>query len=109
MELREAIDKLFEMTDEQRSEIFGISEVKGVLDNHYMTALIENIEDFYSEPKYGDVYVHSRDGHKIIILDGDFILSDKYECPQEMSFQCINGCYTKTGKNVADKLKGLFK
>ena len=108
MELKEAIDKLFEMTDEQRLEVFSISDVTAVLDTYHMSALIENIEAFCSDPKYGDVYL-DRSGHKVVVLYGDWILSEKYECPQSLSSEYVKKYYTKTGKNVAYKLKGLFE
>lgn len=108
MELKEAIDKLFEMTDEQRLEVFNFSDVRDVLDNYLIDNILRVIENFYSEPKYGDVYLDEM-GHKFIVLDASWGLSEKYECPQKMSFEFIAKCYTKTGKNVADKLQRLFE
>ena len=108
MELREAIDKLFEMTDEQRFEQFGVKTVEEVLDNHYVEGIVDRIESFCSKPKYGDVYL-DHNGEKVIILSGGFTLCEKYECPQSMSFEYVDKFYTKTGKNVADELKELFK
>jgi hypothetical protein len=108
MELREAIDKLFEMTDEQRFEIFGWKNAKSVLDDRTMDEILGMVREFYSEPKYGDVYVDET-GYKFIILDAGWGLSEKYECPQKMSSDIISDYYTKTGKNVADKLKDLFE
>lgn len=108
MELREAIDKLFEMTDEQRFEVFAVKEVEKVLNNYCTDAIIKDIEDFYTEPKYGDVYL-DRNGDKVIILSGGFTLCEGYECPQSMSSEYVDKRFTKTGKNVADKLEGLFE
>jgi hypothetical protein len=108
MELKEAIDKLFEMTDEQRMEVFETKDVKEVLDDYFTGCITKRIEDFYSKPKYGDVYL-DRNGDKVIILDGGLTLHEKYKCPQSMSFDYIYECFTKTGKNVADELKGLFE
>lgn len=108
MELREAIDKLFEMTDEQRYEVFGWKNVKNVLDDYEMDMISREIEKFYAKPKYGDVYVDEM-GHKFIVMDAGWGLSEKYECPQKMSSEFISKYYTKTGKNIADKLKDLFK
>lgn len=109
MELREAIDKLFEMTDELRLEVFGLKTVEAVLNYYSTNSILENIENFYSEPpKYGDVYLN-RNGKKAIVLSGGFTLCEDYECPQAMSTEYIDKFFTKTGKNVADKLKGLFE
>ena len=108
MELREAIDKLFEMTDKQRFELFGFATGKEVLDNHYVNAMVDRIKDFYSKPKYGDVYL-DKNGDKVIILDGGYTLHEKHKCPQVMPFEYVDKAFTKTGKNVADQLKELFK
>lgn len=108
MELRETIDKLFEMTDEQRMEVFETKDVEEVLDNYFMKGITKRIESFYSKPKYGDVYL-DRNGNKLIILDGGFTLYEKHECPQTMPFDYIDQYFTKTGRNVADQLKELFK
>lgn len=108
MELREAIDKLFEMTGEQRYEMFSTKEVKAVLDNFYTETIVKRIEDFCSAPKYGDVYLDSN-GEKVIILSGGFTLCESYECPQSMSSEYVDKHFTKTGKNVAGELKELFK
>lgn len=109
MELKEAIDKLFEMTDEQRLGVFGLKTVESVLNYYSTDSILKNIEDYYSEPpKYGDVYV-GKDGWKVIVLSGGFTLCEEYECPQEMSVEYVAEHFIKTGKNVADKLKGLFE
>jgi hypothetical protein len=108
MELKEAIDKLFEMTDEQRIEAFDHSNAEDVLNAYVMSTIVGFIEEFYSDPKYGDVYL-DRSGHKVVVLYGDWILSEKYECPQSLSSEYVKKYYTKTGKNVAYKLKGLFE
>lgn len=113
MELKEAIDKLFEMTDEQRNAIFDCSEVGAVLDIYCIECIVKRIEEFF-EPKYGDVY--ENEWHtKIIFLsrskekDKVWILHSDEKVPQLFSMSTIDNYYTKIGKNVADKLKGLFE
>ena len=108
MELREAINKLFEMTDEQRLEIFDFSDVEEVLNSYIMGTILVLIEEFYSNPKYGDIYL-DKNGDKLIVLDGDFALYEKCKTPQSMPFDYIERAFTKTGKNVANELKNLFK
>ena len=108
MELREAINELFEMTDEQRHNIFGLADAEDVLNSYLMTTILKNIESF-CEPKYGDVYLTKDDGSKLIILDNNYILHEVYKCPQKASLKLITEDCIKTGKNVADKLKGLFE
>lgn len=117
MELKEAIDKLFEMTDEQRYESFGLEGARAVLDNYYMDTLIKNIEEFYSEPKYGDMYMRNfgDSNKKCIFLSEDndcdkyWLLFNSTDAPQGYSKSSFKRNYTKTGKNVADKLNGLFE
>ena len=108
MELKEAIDKLFEMTDEQRERVFGVKETGAVLNDYYTNAIIKNMEDFYSKPKYGDVYLDRNGKRVVVLLGGGFTLCEDYECPQSMSSEYIDGFFTKTGKNVADELGRLF-
>jgi hypothetical protein len=108
MELKEAIDKLFEMTDEQRVEVFDFSNAEEVLNSYVMSSIVGFIEEFYSEPKYGDVYL-DKDGRKIIVLNGGLNLCEEYEAPQELTNEFLIQKCTKTGKNVAYELRGLFK
>lgn len=108
MELKEAIDKLFEMTDEQRYELFEYTNAEDILDSYLMSSILQRVEDFYSKPKYGDVYL-DKNGKKVIVLSGGFTLCENYECSQAMSAEYIDEFFTKTGKNVTDKLKGLFE
>lgn len=107
MELKVAINKLFEMTDEERHAVFGHERVEDVLDNCHTDNIIRLIENF-SSPKYGDVYI-DEEGFKLVILDGGYSLCERYECPQKFSLNSLVKYYTKTGKNIADKLGGLFQ
>lgn len=113
MELKETINKLFEMTDEQRTEVFGVSSVESILDNYYTNAIIENIENYFTpSPKYGDVYVNKDGDKKAIVLRYGYYcyyLTNEHECPQKMTPKNFLTYYTRTGKNVADKLKELFE
>ena len=107
MELKVAINKLFEMTDEERHAVFGREEVEDVLNNYHTDNIIRLIENF-SSPKYGDVYINDQ-GFKLVALDDEYFLCEKYECPQKVSLNSLVKYYTKTGKNIADKLDGLFQ
>lgn len=119
MELREAIDKLFEMTDEQRYELFEHTDVEDILNTYVISVILNIIEDFYSKPKYGDVYVRKFDGSilskKCIFLSDDskcdkyWLLFNGTDAPQEYTKSNFERNYAKTGKNVADKLQGLFE
>ena len=107
MELKVAIDKLFEMTDEERHAVFGHREVEDVLNNCHTDNIIRLIENF-SSPKYGDVYIDNQ-GFKLVALDDKYFLCEGCECPQKISLNSLVKYYTKTGKNIADKLGGLFQ
>lgn len=78
MELREAIDKLFEMTDEQRYELFEHTDVENILNTYVISTMVNIIEDFYSKPKYGDVYVCKFGGS--ILSKKCIFLSEDNDC-----------------------------
>ena len=115
MELKEAINKLFEMTDEQRLKVFEYSNAEDILNSYRMGTILKTIEDFCAEPKYGDVYERKGDSEeKCVFLGMDYkgkcwLLFNEMHIPQEYpkpNFECY---YTKAGENIEDKLKALFK
>ena len=105
---KEIFSKLFDMSSAELHEMFDCDDVEDVINR----ITYANIIDKLSEPRYGDVYVHSGDGDKAVFLHKGsnkyWLLFEDTPCPQEYTPSHFRASFVKIG-NVADKLRGLFE